>query len=254
MATSASRCPLTIRITPSLVGLHPSNRDPALVTLRTFKDFVAIIKRAYPSAHWCEELVPALYDAVAQFMMEQGGNPFVMMCSKCRRVAEPTVPTEFWEDPSKIFLYVYDDGSREARPLSLMELVLAPYSGTVDFSGRQGSGPLQCHFCCIPMNLHNTIADILRESAFARECVRDLVRDVGVPLGLSALVPERAEWRRSTICGQCRKPNPSKRCRPCGSVRYCDEECQKQHWRVHHKKVCSFMTTHLKPHLLSGGV
>ena len=115
---------------------HPSDPDPPPVTLRTFEDFVAHVQRGDPS--FAEVMAPALYDAVLSFMMEQGGQPFVMMCSQCRCVAKLEIPRKFWKKPSEILIYVTDaDGSR---PLSLIDLVLAPWCGTIDVSGGQGDG------------------------------------------------------------------------------------------------------------------
>ncbi|CAF1338064.1 unnamed protein product [Didymodactylos carnosus] len=34
------------------------------------------------------------------------------------------------------------------------------------------------------------------------------------------------------VCNHCGKENPPKRC-PCGSVNYCNTECQQKHWKVH---------------------
>ena len=38
-------------------------------------------------------------------------------------------------------------------------------------------------------------------------------------------------------CDACHAPNPPKRC-PCQQTRYCDQVCQKAHWKTH-KISCS---------------
>ena len=39
-------------------------------------------------------------------------------------------------------------------------------------------------------------------------------------------------------CGNCRAA-ASQRCIRCKAVQYCSSECQKQHWKGGHKRVCS---------------
>lgn len=42
--------------------------------------------------------------------------------------------------------------------------------------------------------------------------------------------------RNNRCCGHCAKGKPPKRC-PCNEENYCDEKCQKKHWKTH-RKVC----------------
>ncbi|CAF1323790.1 unnamed protein product [Rotaria magnacalcarata] len=53
-------------------------------------------------------------------------------------------------------------------------------------------------------------------------------------LPLSPPSPAELVKKQITICDQCGKPNPPKRC-PCEKVNYCDAKCQRAHWSVHKK-------------------
>lgn len=40
------------------------------------------------------------------------------------------------------------------------------------------------------------------------------------------------------VCGHCQKKDVLNRCTQCRLVFYCDADCQKKHWKSHHKTVC----------------
>src|SRR5687768_14487726 len=40
-------------------------------------------------------------------------------------------------------------------------------------------------------------------------------------------------------CAKCKKPNPPQKCSRCKTVAYCNVDCQRQHWTLGHKSVCT---------------